>query len=757
MQLIIVESPTKAKTISRFLGNKYKVRSSYGHVRDLPKNEMGIDIEHNFRPKYVISPKARTRVKNLKEEAKKAEKTIMATDEDREGEAIAWHLSEILNLNPREANRIVFHEITKKAILDALKNHHGLNLQLVDAQQARRILDRAVGYGLSPLLWKKIRRGLSAWRVQSVAVRIIVEKEDEIRAFNSEEFWKVKADIVDPKMEIILSKINGKKEKVVNQKEADAVKKSAESGKFIIKDIIEKPWVNKAPKPFTTSTLQQESARKLWYSVSQTMVLAQQLYEGLSGSDEWGLITYMRTDSLNLSGIALKQSAEVIKDLYWKEYYKKRTFKTNSKGAQEAHEAIRPTDLSKKPSELKWQLDAQQYKLYELIWQRTIATQMADAKVMNTTITIEAGKKQELLFVIKGKKIEFPWFMKSYTEWSDDPDMQLANSETILPETKKWQELKLDEILLEQCFTKPPARYTEASLVKKMESEWIGRPSTYAPTISTIQNRGYVEKIEKKLHPTEIGEVVNKFLVNHFPDIVDLKFTAKIEEEFDTIAEGKQEWKSVMKSFYKWFIEKIDDKTINLDRADVMSARELWVEPKTWLPVYAKLWRFGPMIQIWATESEDKPKFASIPKDKKTWTITLEEALELFKLPRILGETKKGEEVSANAWRFGPYVKVAPKEFHSIKDWDPNTITLEEALVIIQEWRDKKAKALIKDFPKDDIQIIEWRYGPYIKFGKKNVKIPKDKDAKDLTIDEIKEIIKNAPAKKRGFKKKKAS
>ncbi len=751
--LVIVESPAKARTITKFLGKDYKILASMGHIRDLPKKKLWFDTE-TFEPEYEVSADKKKTIAALKKEIKKDTNIFLATDEDREWEAISWHLIEALKIQKNPIKRIVFHEITKPAILAALDSPRDLDQDLVDAQQARRILDRAVWYWLSPLLWKKIRRGLSAWRVQSVAVRIIVEKEEEIRAFKTDEFWKVKADIVDPKIETILSKIDGKKEKVSNQTEAEAVKKSAEAGKFIISDIVEKAGTHKAPAPFTTSTLQQEASRKLGFSVTQTMVVAQQLYEGLSNSDEGGLITYMRTDSLHLSDIALTQAWKVIKDLYGKEYHKKWTFKTKSKGAQEAHEAIRPTDLSKKPSELKGQLDSHQYKLYELIWQRTIATQMADAKVMNTAIEIEAGKKKELLFVIKGKKIVFPGFMKSYTEWSDNPELLLSNSEVILPETKKWQELKLDEILLEQCFTKPPARYTEASLVKKMESEGIGRPSTYAPTISTIQFRWYVEKIEKKLHPTEIGEVVNNFLVEHFSDIVDLKFTAKIEEQFDTISEGKKEWKSVMKSFYKKFSENIDDKDKNLNRSDVINARELGVEPKTGLPVYAKLWRFGPMIQIWATESDDKPKFASIPKDKTTASITLEEALELFKLPRVLGKTKKGEEVSANVGRFGPYVKVEPREFFQLKEGDPNTITLEEALEIITAWRDKKKKALIKDFPEDKIQILDWIYGPYIKQGKKNFKIPKTKEAKDLTLEEVKEIIEKAPTKRRGFKKK---
>ncbi len=755
--LVIVESPAKARTITKFLGNDYKILASMGHVRDLPKNRIGFDPENNFEPEYEVSKDKKKVITELKKYIKKDTIVWLATDEDREGEAISWHLISALKIEKNPIKRIVFHEITKDAITTALKNPRDLDQNLVDAQQARRLLDRAVGYELSPLLWRKIKGGLSAGRVQSVAVRIIVEREREIRAFNPEEFWKIKADFKDPEFQAELAKINGKIEKVKNEESAKKIEESSKKGNFIISNVEEKEGLKTPPAPFTTSTLQQEASRKLGFSVKQTMVLAQQLYEGNVDIPKYsgGLITYMRTDSLNLSQQALNQAKDVISKEFGKEYSETRTYKTKSKGAQEAHEAIRPTDLSMKPSDIEKYLDVQQFKLYDLIWKRTLATQMSDAKVANTTVKIEAGEKKELEFVIKGQKILFPGFMKAYTEGSDDPDAQLANTEKILPDLKKGQKLDLKKLQLEQHFTKPPARYTEASLVKKLESEGIGRPSTYAPTISTIQVREYVEKTEdKKLKPTDIGEIVNDFLVNHFDEVVNLGFTAKMEENLDKIADGQMKWVKVMKDFYNPFHEHVKEKDSSVSRDEVAQVRELGVDPKSGKPVSVRIGRYGALAQIGTKDDEEKPLFASLPKDKGLQDITLEEALTLFNLPRTLGKYEGGEDVIVNNGRFGPYVKVG-KEFFSIKEDDPYTIEFEKALEIVKEGKEKKAKSIIKVFEKEDIHILEGRYGPYIKQGKKNYKIPKDKEALELTLEDCKKIIVEAPEKKKFFRKKK--
>ena len=790
--LVIVESPAKGRTIKKFLGSDYTVLASMGHVRDLPKSELGFDPENNFEPKYEVSKDKKKTVTELKKQIDKDTVIYLATDEDREGEAIAWHLISALKIQKHPLKRIVFHEITKTAILDALKSPRDVDANLVDAQQARRILDRAVGYELSPLLWKKVKFGLSAGRVQSVAVRIIVDREREIRAFDPEEFWKIKVDFFDSSLTPFpplpegegeykspspsgrgvgvrdswlrseLSKINGKAQKIPNEKEATSVKESAESGIFLLKDIQEKEGLRKPAAPFTTSTLQQEAARKLGFSVKQTMIVAQQLYEGNVEIPNYsgGLITYMRTDSVNLSVQALTQAKEVVSEEFGREYAlaSPRKYATKAKGAQEAHEAIRPVDLSMKPSSIEKYLDSQQFRLYDLIWKRTLATQMQDAKVASTTYIIEAGKEKELEFQSKGQRIVFPGFMKAYTEGTDNPEDALSSKDVILPEVQKGEELNLKEVLSEQCFTKPPARYTEASLVKKMESEGIGRPSTYAPTISTILAREYVEKTEdKKLKPTSIGEIVNDFLVKHFANIVNLKFTASIEEKFDDIAEGKQQWEKMMKDFYFPFHDLVGEKEESVSRSEVVQERVLGEDPKSKKPVSVRMGRFGPFAQIGTKDDEEKPKFASLPKGKNLEDITLDEALFLFNLPRTVGKLSETEEMIVNIGRFGPYVQIGKEYFSLSKDDDPYTVTSERAEEIVKEGREKKAKALINSFKDGEIEVRVGRFGPYIRAGKKNVKIPKEfKDTpEDLTEAECEKIIKEAPEKKPFRRKKK--
>lgn len=756
--LVIVESPAKAKTISKFLGKDFTVMASMGHVRDLPKSTLGFDPEDNFKPNYQINADKKKVIADLKKQISKDTTIYLAADEDREGEAIAWHLIPALKIEKNPIKRIVFHEITKNAILEALKNPRDVNQNLVDAQQARRILDRAVGYELSPLLWKKVRYGLSAGRVQSVAVRIIVDRENEIRNFEPEEFWKIKANFKNPSLSSELVKKNAKAIKVKNEKESLDVEKSLNLGVYKLVDIEEKDSIKNPAPPFTTSTLQQEASRKLGFSVSQTMLIAQQLYEGNVSNipnHTGGLITYMRTDSLNLSTVATSAAKKVIEDEYGLEYTLKsaRVYNTKAKGAQEAHEAIRPVNMALKPSLVKEYLEPAQYKLYSLIWKRTVATQMAQAKIATTTYKIEAGQNKEFEFQVKGQRVIFAGFMKAYTEGSDNPDAILDSSEKLLPNIEVGTVLNLDELLREQNFTKPPARYTEASLVKKLESEGIGRPSTYAPTISTIQAREYVVINEdKKLVPTTTGEIVNSFLTDHFSNIVDLGFTAKIEEEFDDIAEGKKAWVEVMRSFYKDFKNQITSKEESISKADYSQVRELGLDPKTNKPVSARIGRFGPFVQIGSKEDEEKPKFVSIPENLNIDTITLEEALFLFTLPRVVGLDEEGNEIKANIGRFGPYLQVKSK-YYSLKTDDPYTIDEKRAREIIVDIDEAKSKALIKEFTKEKIQILNGSYGAYIKQGRKNFKIPKGKLAENLTLEECQEIIEKETKTKKTTKK----
>ncbi len=759
--LVIVESPAKAKTIEKFLGKDFTVKSSFGHIRDLPKKEMAVDIEHDFKPTYVISEDKKKTVNELKRHTKQAETVWLAADEDREGEAIAWHLYKALNLTEKNTKRIVFHEITKPAILKAVENPRKLDTNLVDAQQARRVLDRLVGYELSPVLWKKVRAGLSAGRVQSVAVRLIVEREREIEAFDSKSTFKVTAEL-NLGSGVLKAEVPKKFE---TYEETKAFMEKVIGAEFEVKDITTKPGKRSASAPFTTSTLQQEASSKLGYSVKQTMTLAQRLYEA-------GKITYMRTDSVNLSEQALVQAEEVIKKKFGDEYVNIKKYKTKASGAQEAHEAIRPTDLA--IDAIKG--DNQQSKLYKLIWKRTLASQMADAQIEKTTATVNVSTADEDL-IATGEVLKFDGFLHVYM--ADDA----TGEEKMLPPLKVGQELLLNEMIGKEHFSKAKPRFTEASLVKKLEEMGIGRPSTYAPTISTIQDRGYVEKKDiegkerdvrmltlkkdnleetvkqetsgaekSKLCPTTIGGIVTDFLVKHFENVVNYHFTADVEEEFDAIAAGKKAWNKMIGAFYKGFHKTIEA-SADISREEAAQTRELGTDPKSGKPVSVKIGRYGPYVQIGTREDEEKPTFASLRPGQKMDEITFEEALELFKLPRTVGKTKEYGEIITNFGRFGPYVKYNGK-FVSIKKEDPMLITLEKALEFIKEKEEFEANKEIKVFKTGNIQILNGRYGPYITNGKKNAKIPKDKDPKKLTKKECTELLKAAPERKGRWKKK---
>ena len=750
--LIIVESPAKARTIANFVGKEYKVVASMGHIRDLPARELGFNPEQDFVPNYEVPDEKRKVIRELKKEIDKDTTVYLATDEDREGESISWHLISALKIEKNPIRRIVFHEITKRAIEEALANPRDVDQSLVDAQQARRLVDRAVGYNLSPLLWRKIKGGLSAGRVQSVAVRILVEREREIRAFKPDEFWKIKAMFESPSFQSELSRIDGKQKKVPNEEAAKEIDRSARAGTFLVKEVAEREGRRKPVAPFITSTLQQEASRKLSFSVAQTMRVAQQLYEGnfeIPGY-EGGLITYMRTDSVNLSDEALSQAHDVIVQEYGDEYAvdEPRTFKTTARGAQEAHEAIRPSKLSIKPSDVKDHLTPQLYKLYDLVWKRTLATQMEEARILHTTLKIEAGEKKELLFETKGQRILFPGFLKAYTEGSDDPDAALEDQDVILPKVEEGQILDLSDLELDQNFTKPPPRYTEASLVKKLESEGIGRPSTYAPIISTIQDRGYVERTrDRKLRPTATGEVVNDFLVEHFSDIVDVGFTIKIEDEFDEIAKGGQSWQEMMREFYPPFVDTVTDKDKNVDPTTARTVRVLGDDPKTGRPVSVRLGKFGPMVQIGTREDEEKPLFASVPNDKNIYEVELDEALGYFAFPRTLGEMD-GEEVLVNHGRYGYYVRIG-REYFSLEERNPTAVELDEAIQIIKKGRENKTKNVIKDF--GEVQVLNGRYGPYIKKDGENYRIPKGTDPSTLDLETCEQLMEeNGPTRRRG-------
>ena len=763
--LVIVESPAKAKTIEKFLGEDYKVMSSYGHIRDLKKKELSIDPK-TLEPDYEIPDEKKKLVSELKSNAKKAKKIWLASDEDREGEAISWHLCEVLGLDEAKTNRIVFHEITKSAILDAIKSPRHLNMDLVNAQQARRVLDRLVGFKLSPVLWRKVKPALSAGRVQSVAVRLIVEREREIQAFHSEPYYRVNALFGITNADGSQSEVKAELDtRFKTHEEAVAFLEQCKDAKFTVSNITKKPLRRTPAPPFTTSTLQQEAARKLGFTVSQTMMVAQRLYES-------GRITYMRTDSVNLSSLAINTSKDEIIKLWGKEYSKTRNYHTHAKGAQEAHEAIRPTFMS------QTEIDgtAQEKRLYELIWKRTAASQMADALIDKTTVTIDIAGSQAK-FVANGEVVTFDGFLKVYRESTDEDDNNQEEATHMLPVMQVGNVLERREITSTERFSMGPIRYTEASLVHKLEELGIGRPSTYAPTISTIQQREYVQKGDKKgeertytvdtlkgtkvtsrerkemvgsekgkLLPTDIGIVVNDFLMANFPDIMDYNFTAKVEQQFDRIAEGKEEWNTMMKVFDKSF-EPTVDKVMNARSEHKAGERQLGKEPETGKPVFVKIGRFGPVVQIGSADDTEKPRFSQLPSDKSIETITLEEALELFKLPRTIGEFE-GSSVVIGAGRFGPYVMHNKKYVSLPKGTDPMKVTLEEAIQLIGEKREQEQKRHIKAFDEDaKLEVLNGRYGPYIAYDGKNYRMPKalHEKAAELSYAECMEIVNNAP------------
>ena len=757
--LVIVESPAKAKTIEKFLGKDFKVLSSYGHIRDLKKKELSIDVDKNFKPAYEIPADKKALVNTLKAEAKEAETVWLASDEDREGEAIAWHLYEVLKLKPENTKRIVFHEITKGAILKAIEQPRDIDLNLVNAQQARRILDRIVGFELSPVLWRKVKPSLSAGRVQSVAVRLIVEREREIHAFKSEAAYRVIAVFLVPDTDGKLVEMKAElSRRIKTKEEAKAFLNACQGATFTIEDITTRPVKKTPPAPFTTSTLQQEAARKLGYTVAQTMMIAQRLYES-------GFITYMRTDSVNLSEYATASSKDAIIHMMGERYVHPRHFETKTKGAQEAHEAIRPTYMENQSIDGT----AQEKKLYDLIWKRTIASQMADAELEKTTATISISKSGEV-FTAVGEVIKFDGFLRVYRESYDDESEQEDESR-LLPPLKKGQKLEYGPIVATERFTQRPPRYTEASLVRKLEELGIGRPSTYAPTISTIQQREYVEKGNKdgeertfnvltlkdsqikdedhseitgaeksKLFPTDTGTVVNDFLTEYFPDILDYNFTASVEKEFDEIAEGEVQWTSIMKTFYDQFHPSVE-KTLSIKTEHKVGERILGEEPGTGKTVSVKIGRFGPVVQIGTVDDEEKPRFAQMKKGQSMETITLEEALELFKLPRTIGEYE-GKTVSVGIGRFGPYIQHNKVYVSLPKTLDPMKVTLEEAEQLILEKRAKEAERHIKKFDEEpDMEILNGRYGPYIAYKGNNYKIPKDIVPQDLSLKSCLELV----------------
>jgi DNA topoisomerase I (EC 5.99.1.2) len=773
--LVIVESPAKAKTIEGYLGKGFSVKSCFGHVRDLPKTNKAIDIKNGFQPTYEIPKEKKDVIKELKKSAKKAEVVWLATDDDREGEAISWHLQEALNLDEKNTRRIVFGEITKQAILNAIESPRTIDIDLVNAQQARRILDRLVGFELSPILWKKIQRGLSAGRVQSVAVRMVVEREREIEQFDTQSFFKVSAEFLVEGDKVLKAELS---ERFSSEKEALEFLTKCIGATFSIDNLEKKPGQKKPAAPFTTSTLQQEASLKLGFSVAQTMTLAQRLYES-------GKITYMRTDSVSLSQLALDNAAKEIISAYGAEYSETRQYTTKSSSAQEAHEAIRPTEFSEKSAGA----DRNQTRLYELIWKRAIASQMANARIERTTATIGISTVPQTMKAT-GEVITFEGFLKVYLESTaeerDEKDEE--ESKGLLPPLKVGQILNLDKMRAVQRFTRSPARFTEASLVKKLEELGIGRPSTYAPTISTIQKRGYVLKEHRdgrerqylemilandevnsftrteitgaekaKLFPTDVARIVNDFLVKHFSRVTDYSFTASIEKEFDDIASGKLEWDKMIGAFYGSFHEKVEA-TEAIDRSEVDTSRELGKDPKTGRTLLVRLGPYGPMAQIGTTEEleeEEKPKYASLLKGQLLESITFEEAINLFKLPREVG-TYEDKVITAAIGRFGPYIRHDSKFVSLTGDDDPYTVEQDRAIELIEAKRKADAEKFIKSFDENpEVQVLNGRYGPYIKVGKKNVKIPKDQEPKDLTLKECLDLAEKAPEKKaRGGKRK---
>ena len=770
--LVIVESPAKAKTIEKFLGKDYKVMSSFGHIRDLKKKTLSIN-EKTMEPDYEIPEEKRKLVSELKKQVKEAQRVWLASDEDREGEAISWHLCEVLGLDKDNTNRIVFHEITPNAILDAIEHPRHLDMNLVNAQQARRVLDRLVGFKLSPVLWRKVKPALSAGRVQSVAVRLIVEREREIQAFVSEPYYRVSAVFTVPQAEGHIAEVKAELDKrFATREEAVAFLERCRKAQFTVGSVSKKPLKRMPAPPFTTSTLQQEAARKLGYTVTQTMMVAQHLYEN-------GRITYMRTDSVNLSKLALAASRDAITQLWGAEYSHTRNFHTHSKGAQEAHEAIRPTYISEQTIEGT----VQERRLYDLIWKRTVASQMAESEIEKTVVTIDIDGQEEK-FIADGEVVTFDGFLKVYHESTDDENQDNEGSNT-LPALNAGDLLERKSITSTEKYSQGPVRYTEASLVKKLEELGIGRPSTYAPTISTIQQREYVVKGDKageerqyvtdtlsanrivsktrtevagkekgKLLPTDIGTVVNDFLMEHFPEIMDYNFTARVESQFDQIAEGHEEWTSMMHNFDHDF-EPTVRKVMNARSEHKAGERELGVDPLSHRPVFVKIGRFGPVVQIGSADDEVKPRFAQLPSGKSIETITLDEALELFRLPRNIGEYE-GDIVTIGSGRFGPYVQHGGKYVSLPKEMDPMTVTLADAIKLIAEKREQERQRHIKSFEEDStMQVLNGRFGPYITCDGKNYRLPKSlhERAAQLTYAECKEIVDKAPEPKARRKK----
>ncbi|MCD4737170.1 MAG: type I DNA topoisomerase [Bacteroidales bacterium] len=759
--LVIVESPAKARTIEKFLGKDYKVESCFGHIRDLSKNDLSVDIEGDFEPKYEIPADKKKVIATLKKGMKDAEFVWLATDEDREGEAISWHLVQALKIEEEKIKRIVFHEITKPAILEAINNPRSIDHHLVDAQQARRVLDRLVGYEISPVLWKKIKPALSAGRVQSVSVRLIVEREDEVKKFKAESSFRITGTFMTDQEVSVEAELN---KRFKTENEATGFLENCKTAGYKVSAISKKPSLKNPAPPFTTSTLQQEASRKLGYSVSKTMMVAQQLYES-------GKITYMRTESVNLSKLALGSAKKVIGGLYGNKYVKTRQFTTKSKSAQEAHEAIRPTYIENKTIEG----DNSQKRLYELIWKRTIASQMSSAEIEKTTIDINISNS-ELKFVAKGEVIVFDGFLKVYIE-SSDTEEENGSQKKILPSLKNDMALQREEIKGMERFTQAPPRYTEASLVKKMEELGIGRPSTYAPTISTIQKREYIEKGDRpgqerkysvlvlknstvnkeakterfgfeknKLFPTDIGTVVNNFLVEYFSEVVDYNFTANVEKEFDDIANGKKEWNRMIKEFYNPFHDTVKE---TLEKSGKQTGEKLLgQDPETGKNIYTKIGRYGPIVQIGEVTDEEKPKFAGLRKGQSLESITLQEALDLFRLPRSLGFFEE-KDVQVAIGRFGPYIKHDNQFFSLPKDEDVFEVSLSTAIEIIENKRKQAQSNIIKEFAENkNIRVLKGRYGPYISEAKKNFRIPGKRKPEDLTLEDCLEIIKAGKAKK---------
>ncbi|MFO7676434.1 MAG: type I DNA topoisomerase [bacterium] len=763
-ELVIVESPAKARTIARFLGSGFNVLSSMGHIADLPRKGMAVDIEHGFEPEYVVGPEKKKTVAELRRAAAGAKRVWLATDEDREGEAIAWHLARLLRLPDGVAGRIVFHEITEGAIREALASPRAVDQHLVDAQQARRVLDRLVGYELSPVLWKKVRSGLSAGRVQSVAVRLVVEREREIDRFRPEVSFKTTGEF---EAETGAARVSAKLDTdFADEAAAREFLARATGADFAVAAVEKKPAKRSPRPPFTTSTLQQEASQKLGLSVRQTMRLAQRLYEA-------GHITYMRTDSVTLAEVALAEAAEVVTRQFGREYAHRRQFKTKTRSAQEAHEAIRPTSFRREQVEG----ERSEQKLYELIWRRALASQMADARVERTTVTIvgrrKAGGELAERFLAKGEVILFKGFLAAYDAGSDEDEESRE-----LPPLEQGHVLRPVEITARESFARPPARFTEASLVKRLEELGIGRPSTYAPTIATVQERGYVDKrsqegrerqyrvltlaggrvaaetrtetigTEKaKLFPTDVAGLVTDFLVGQFREVVDYDFTARVEEELDEVAAGSKDWRQMVGEFYQPFHADVE-KAGALTRAEVARSRELGTDPATGRPVSARLGPYGPFVQLGTKDDEEKPRFASLRPGQRLDSVTLEEALELFKLPRKVGRTPEGEEIIASFGRFGPYLRYG-KSYVSLKEHDPVKITAAEAEALVTAARERAARQLVREFPEEGIRVLVGRYGPYVSDGKKNAKVPKNADPAKLSLEECRELLKSAGRRKR--------